>query len=60
MMDVEILKALNDVVDPEIGKPLAAINMLKGATVADDGSIEVQVELPTPAYPERERISQDT
>jgi ATP-binding protein involved in chromosome partitioning len=58
MTDVEVLKALDDVVDPEIGKPLAAIKMLKGATVADDGSIDVQIELPTPAYPNRERISE--
>jgi ATP-binding protein involved in chromosome partitioning len=58
MTDVEVLKALDKVVDPEIGKPLAAINMLKGATVADDGSVEVQIELPTPAYPDRERISE--
>jgi ATP-binding protein involved in chromosome partitioning len=58
MTDVEVLKALDEVVDPEIGKPLAAINMLKGATVADDGSVEVQIELPTPAYPDRERISE--
>ena len=57
MTDVEVLKALDDVVDPEIGKPLAAIKMLKGATVADNGSVEVQIELPTPAYPDRERIS---
>jgi ATP-binding protein involved in chromosome partitioning len=56
--EAEVLEALNDIVDPEIGRPLSAINMLKGATVAADGTVEVHVELPVPVYPNRERISE--
>ena len=56
--EAEVLSALEEVADPEIGKPLSALSMLKGATITPGGTIEVRVELPTPAYPDRERISE--
>ena len=51
-----VLEALRDVRDPEVGRTLSELNMLKRATVESD-RIEVEVELPTPAYPQRERIA---
>ena len=53
----EVLEALNGLVDPQIGRTLASLGMLKGAATGDDGSIKVSVELPTPAYPDREGLS---
>lgn len=43
--------------DPEFGRPLADLDMLKGVVVEDDGRVRVDVELPTPVYPEPERIT---
>ncbi len=51
----QIRAALAGVQDPEIGRRLDDLHMLGDVTV-DDGTIKVGVELPTPAYPERERI----
>ncbi len=58
LTETEILNALKNVTDPEIGRTLKDLDMLRGATVAGDGSVKVRVELPTPAYPERERITE--
>lgn len=55
--EADILECLNGVVDPQIGRSLSSLNMLKGATTNDDGSIKVSVELPTPAYPDREGLA---
>ena len=44
--------------DPEIGRSLAGLDMLREVQVRDGNSVAVTVELPTPAYPRRERISQ--
>ncbi|MDP1799526.1 MAG: iron-sulfur cluster assembly protein, partial [Planctomycetaceae bacterium] len=50
---LERLRRLND---PEIGRSFGELDMLKGATVSPTGTT-VRVELPTPAYPGRERIT---
>ena len=39
------------------GRSLGELNMLQSAKVAADGSVSVEVELATPAYPQRERIA---
>jgi ATP-binding protein involved in chromosome partitioning len=54
--EADVLRSLQSVTDPEIGRSLASLNMLKGARV-HDGSVEVHIDLPTPAYPDRDRIS---
>lgn len=56
--EVEVLDSLKEIVDPEIGRSLGELNMLKGATLGD-GAARVDVELPTPAHPGRERIAAD-
>src|SRR5262249_23099045 len=53
-----ISKALKDLAEPEIGRTLGQLDMLKGVRVGDDGTVHVEIELPTPAYPQRERITQ--
>ncbi len=52
-----VLDCLKELADPEIGRTLSELDMLKQAKVGDDSSVTVEVELPTPAYPKRERIS---
>jgi len=52
----EILGELGGIMDPAIGRPLGKLKMLKSVSINDDGSIAVAVELPTPAYPDRQRI----
>lgn len=51
-----ILSHLNDLLDPEIGRSLGDLKMLKTADVQPDGAVRIVVELSTPAYPNRERI----
>ena len=43
------------VVDPELGRPLGELGMLKQA-VNIDGTPRVGIELPTPAYPGQDRF----
>ena len=54
--EADVLRHLQDVPDPEIGRTLASLGMLKSARV-NNGSVEVHVDLPTPAYPGRDRIT---
>lgn len=49
--------ALASIPDPEIGRSLGDLEMIKGIATAD-GKTTVTIELPTPAYPKRERIEQ--
>ncbi|MGE3313471.1 MAG: Mrp/NBP35 family ATP-binding protein [Planctomycetaceae bacterium] len=55
--DAEIRATVQDVADPEIGRSFGALNMVKGAAIQGD-VIKVQIELPTPAYPKQERITE--
>lgn len=45
-----------DLVDPEIGRKLGELKMLSDVAVAEDGRLTVTIDLPTPAYPNRERL----
>lgn len=53
-----VLAQLRSITDPEIGRSLSDLDMLKSASVSPDGQIVVQIELPTPAYPQPERITE--
>jgi ATP-binding protein involved in chromosome partitioning len=55
--EAAIIDCAGRVTDPELGRSFADAHMLTGATVESAGDIHVQVELPTPAYPGRERIT---
>ena len=54
----DIRTTLQDIRDPEIGRGLGELKMLGDISVADDGGVSVTVVLPTPAYPQRERIGE--
>jgi ATP-binding protein involved in chromosome partitioning len=58
LKETDFTKAVQDVVDPEIGRSLGRLEMLKQVRIGADGTVHVEIELPTPAYPNRERITQ--
>ncbi|MEZ6067483.1 MAG: Mrp/NBP35 family ATP-binding protein [Planctomycetaceae bacterium] len=53
----QLRSSIAGIIDPEIGRSLGDLDMLKTVTVTDGAGV-VQVELPTPAYPDRGRISE--
>ncbi|MEO1995278.1 MAG: Mrp/NBP35 family ATP-binding protein [Planctomycetaceae bacterium] len=57
-IDPAIAACLKDVQDPEIGKSLECLHMIRQAQRVDGGVVRVEIELPTPAYPQRERITE--
>lgn len=54
----QVLAALRGGVDPEIGRPLGELEMVRSVSVGPGDSITVTIDLPTPAYPQKERITQ--
>ena len=53
----QVREAIRSVPDPEIGRGLGELNMIQGVNVTP-ASIEVRLELPTPAYPDPQRIAE--
>ena len=53
----QVLERLRSVIDPELGRSLGELQMLQSAMVGPGNSITVTIDLPTPAYPQRERIT---
>jgi ATP-binding protein involved in chromosome partitioning len=51
-----VMSCVAGVKDPEIGRPLGELRMIKEVSIGDDHSVSIRIELPTPAYPGRERI----
>lgn len=54
--EAEVLQRVRSVKDPEIGRSLGDLDMTRGVAIVGD-TATVKIELPTPAYPRRERIS---
>ena len=52
------MELVGSIIDPEIGRNLAELNMVKAVHVNGESVVELEIELPTPAYPDRERITQ--
>lgn len=52
-----VLDLVRSIPDPELARPLGQLKMAPAAIVRPDGMVEVDVVLPTPAYPGRERIT---
>lgn len=57
MNESELRSCVETVSDPEFGRSLGELGMVREATVSPDGSAKVSIELPTPAYPDQERIA---
>ncbi len=54
-LEEEVKQKVGSISDPEIGRSLADLNMVKSVTV-DGSSATVTITLPTHAYPGRERL----
>lgn len=55
LTEAQVLQSVQKLQDPEIGRSFGDLEMLKGATVTGN-RVTVNIELPTPAYPKRDRI----
>lgn len=55
--EAQVLETVRAIKDPEIGRNLGELDMLKGVRVSGE-NVTVSIELPTPAYPNRERITE--
>ncbi|HWC32964.1 MAG TPA: Mrp/NBP35 family ATP-binding protein [Actinomycetota bacterium] len=55
----QVREALRDVLDPEIGKPIEDLGMLKDVEVSPDGDVRVHVLLTIAGCPLRDRIDTD-
>jgi ATP-binding protein involved in chromosome partitioning len=55
----QVRDALRGVLDPEIGKPIEDLGMLKGIDISPDGDVRVHVLLTIAGCPLRDRINQD-
>lgn len=56
----EVRTALQNVQDPEIGKPITDLGMVKDVTVGDDGVVHVGIYLTIAGCPLKETITRDT
>ena len=54
-----VLEALRPVNDPELGKSLLELGMLKNIQVIDQNRVSLTVVLTTPACPLKDTIKQD-
>lgn len=55
-VESKLRAAVEALVDPELGRTLGALRTVKSVSASGDGGT-VEIELPTPAYPDRERIA---
>ncbi|MGB3302758.1 Mrp/NBP35 family ATP-binding protein [Gordonia sp. (in: high G+C Gram-positive bacteria)] len=53
-----VRSALSKVMDPEIGKPITDLGMVKSVAVADNGSVDVGIYLTTAGCPMKTKISE--
>jgi ATP-binding protein involved in chromosome partitioning len=54
----QVIEALQPVKDPELGRSLVELRMIKDVAIAN-GTVQVKVELTTPACPLRDKIEKD-
>jgi ATP-binding protein involved in chromosome partitioning len=55
----QVRAALRNVLDPEIGKPIEDLGMLRGIEISPDGDVQVHVLLTIAGCPLQDRINQD-
>ncbi|MBS0267064.1 MAG: Mrp/NBP35 family ATP-binding protein [Planctomycetes bacterium] len=56
--EAQFRDALRQVNDPEIGRSLVDLDMVENVVLGANNSATVTIELPTPAYPRRERLAE--
>jgi ATP-binding protein involved in chromosome partitioning len=57
--EAQVREALRNVLDPEIGKPIEDLGMLKAIQISPDGDVTVEVLLTIAGCPLRDRINGD-
>jgi ATP-binding protein involved in chromosome partitioning len=57
LTEAQVLQRVQGLKDPEIGRSFGDLEMLKRVQISGN-SVVVNIELPTPAYPARERITE--
>ncbi len=57
-MTEQIKKTIGDIIEPASGRKLDELKMVTSVDVSDSGDITVEMELPTPAFPQPEQIEQ--
>lgn len=55
----EIINALKTVMDPELGRNIVELNMVRGLTVSDEGWVEFTMALTVPSCPLRDKLKHD-
>lgn len=58
LTEAQVREALQGINDPEIGRSLVDLDMVRQVRIGTGNSLTIDIELPTPAYPRRERIAQ--
>ena len=56
--EAQILEALKKVRDPEVGKDLVSLNMIKDVQICGD-AVAFTLQLTTPAHPRKEEFEQE-
>ncbi len=56
--EAAIRSVVDKVLDPELGRPLGELGLVTMVRLSASGTVEVTIELPTPAYPNRDRLKQ--
>ncbi|HEX4215492.1 MAG TPA: Mrp/NBP35 family ATP-binding protein [Candidatus Dormibacteraeota bacterium] len=57
--DQDVLRALANIVDPDLGRDVVSLGMIKDLAVGDRGDVSFTFELTTPACPVRDRFHQE-
>lgn len=52
----EVLKKLERIIDPDLGKDIVTLGFVKDMTIADDGKVSFKLELTTPACPVKDQF----
>lgn len=55
----KVLEALSNVQDPDLGRDLVSLNMVKGVLTDGAGNVSVTIQLTTPACPLKDQIRAD-
>ncbi len=55
----DILNALKTVMDPELGRNIVELNMVRGLTVSAEGRVEFTMALTVPSCPLRDKLKHD-
>lgn len=56
--DQDVLRALATIVDPDLGRDVVSLGMIKDLAIGDEGGVSFTFELTTPACPVRDRFQQ--